>query len=184
LAYYVAAHAGAVQNDRDRDSDPDRDYLSAPISAASGLVKMNDDLSEDGQIAIDPAEDLGRQFLHPGYTWRGLKLNPYTAGTDLLFNQVLDQNDSPFTIFFAFIFIHLQERARLIELCWDKPRFRAALLEWVESVGPISEEDKTQAMKLFEEMRGWARKSSVDVLPDPELPQKKTKATRRQRSRV
>jgi hypothetical protein len=146
---------------------------------------MKEDTSTDENLGADAGEtesnDLEKQFLRPGYTWRGLSLRPYTGGTDLLFNQIFDSNDAPFTIFLSFIFIHVEEREKLISLCWDKLKFREALLAWIDKLGPLSNEDKTSAMNLFEEVRGWARKSAVEVIPDDSL-QKKTKAIRRRRS--
>jgi hypothetical protein len=150
------------------------------------MINQNEDLTSDDDIG-DPENAvtdnaLAKQFLHPGYTFKGMQLRPYTAGTDLLFNQVLDRNDAPFTIFLSFIFIHVRERKELRMLCWDKEKFREALLDWVDSIGQLSNEDKTEAMNLFEEMRGWAQKSSVEVIPDAAASQKKTKANRRRQS--
>src|SRR5436190_633761 len=117
---------------------------------------MKEDLTTDD--AIGDAENvtdnaLAKQFLHPGYTFKGIPLRPYTSGTDLLFNQVLDHNDAPFTIFLSFIFLHVRERNELIRLCWDKEKFREAFLDWLDSLGQLSNEDKTDAMTLFEEIR-------------------------------
>jgi hypothetical protein len=147
---------------------------------------MKEDLTTDDSTGavgdeLDQTSRLANQFTHPGYSFKGQALRPYTAGTDLLFNQVLDRNDAPLTIFLSFIFIHLHERERLFALCWDKLKFRAALFDWIDSLGQLSNEDRTEAMNLFEEIRGWARKSSVEVVDAPE---KKTKATRRPRSRA
>jgi hypothetical protein len=49
---------------------------------------------------------------------KGEPLRPYTAGSDLLFTQVLD-------------------RAQPLELCWDKMKFRARLLEWIDSLSAL-----------------------------------------------
>jgi hypothetical protein len=144
-----------------------------------------EDLTTDENLGAEATStELERQFLHPGYVWRGIQLRPYTAGTDLLFNQVLDRGDAPFTIFLSFIFIHVEEREKLIQLCWDKLKYRKALISWIEALGEISESDKLKAMELFEEMRGWARKSSVEVIPEDNGAQKKTRVKRRRRSRA
>jgi hypothetical protein len=146
---------------------------------------MNEDLSTDENLGSAGNDgELAKQFLRPPYTWRGLELRPYTAGTDLLFSQVLDRNDAPSTIFLSFIFIHVHDPEKLIELCWDKLEYRKALINWIESLGEVTSEDKIAAMELFEQIRGWARKSSVEVIPDPSLPEKKTKAKNRQPSRA
>jgi hypothetical protein len=120
------------------------------------------------------AAQLEKQFLHPGYNWHGLPLRPYSAATEQLFKQVWDRNDAPETVFLEFVFIHTQDREKLKVLCWDKLLFRSALLDWLESLGTVTDEDNRAAMAFFEEVRNWARKSSVEVIPDPSLPEKKT----------
>jgi hypothetical protein len=143
---------------------------------------MEDTTTDETLSEADQSDELAKQFFKPAYTWRGLSLRPYTGGTDFLFNQIIDSNDAPFTIFLTFIFIHICEPDRLVALCWDKLEFRKALMAWIDEIGPISTEDKESAMQLFEDVRGWARKSSIEVIPDDSLPQKKTRASRRQRS--
>jgi hypothetical protein len=130
------------------------------------------------------SDDLAKQFFKPAYIWRGLKLRPYTGGTDYLFDQIIDPEDRGFSMFISFIFLHIYEdEEALLELCWDKLKFRKAVLEWRKKLGPLSIEDKKSAMQIFEDVRGWARKSSIEVVPDASLPQKKTRVSRRQRSR-
>lgn len=140
---------------------------------------MNEDLTIDEQIGVDQtqANDLEKQFLHPGYSWRGLSLRPYGVSTDLLCRQVLDRNDSPEFYFLSFIFIHVYDEERLIELCWKPIEFRKAVLSWAGSLGELTNDDYEKAAEIQKEMRNWARISSVEVIPDPTLPQKKTKAT-------
>jgi hypothetical protein len=160
-------------------------------------TNTDQDLTSDDNISdqTEDAADLSKQFLHPGYTFKGQALRPYTAGTEMLFNQVFERDDAAATIFLIFIFIHVRDfeplfdkktgkllSEGLISLCWDKLKFRRAFLIWIESMGHLSKEDNTEAMNLFEDIRGWARKSSVEVIPDPALPEKKTKATPRRRS--
>jgi hypothetical protein len=138
---------------------------------------MNEDLSNDENFR-DGAEEKGLtdQFFRAGYYWKGIALKPYTVGTDWLFSQILDPDDAPFTIFLEFIFIHTLDEAKAIDLCWKKPEFRLAMLKWLNSLdSPISNDDKIAAMELFEDARQWARKSSVEVIPDDS--QKKREAT-------
>src|SRR5947207_12230419 len=99
---------------------------------------QSSDLSTDDNLLANDeptSAELGREFTNPGYHFKGEPLKPYTAGTDLLFTQVLDRNDATRTAVMSFIFIHLQkDRARLLDLCWDKTKFRTALLEWIEQI--------------------------------------------------
>ena len=138
----------------------------------SQTMQKNEDLTDDENLGDG---ELTKQFFRSGYSWKGVPLKPYTAGSDWLFSQILDHSDAPFTIFLEFTFLHTLEDEKAVELCWDKSRFRLAMLAWLNDLGPVSNEDKISAMKLFEEIRGWARKSSVEVVPDET--QKKTEAT-------
>ena len=148
----------------------------------SETMQKNEDLADDENLGADG--NLTKEFFRSGYSWKGIALKPYTAGTDWLFSQILDDKDAPFTIFMQFIFLHTLEDQKAVELCWDKSRFRLAMLAWLNELGPVSNEDKISAMELFEEIRGFARKSSVEVVPDPMLPEKKTEAIDQARSLV
>jgi hypothetical protein len=139
------------------------------------MQAINEDISSDDNQK--ESNDLENQFLHPGYTWHGLTLRPYTAGTNALFKNILDYSDAPETIFLSFIFIHVEDREKLKILCKDKGKFFSALIDWLDTLGEVTSEDELAAMEIFEEIRGWARKSSVEVIPDPTLPEKKTRAT-------
>jgi hypothetical protein len=145
---------------------------------------MSTDLSTDTDLLTSDeptSEELAREFTRPGFSWMGQRLQPYTSGTDLLFTQVLDRNDATRTAVMAFIFIHtLKDRERLLDLCWDKTKFRTALIEWIEKTAPTPD-DYAEADNLFVQIREGARKTSVAVIP--EGTEKKTKATRRRISR-
>jgi hypothetical protein len=148
------------------------------------MQEVAQDLSDDENFAQDGEKELTKQLFKSGYSWKGIPLKPYSAATDWLFDQLFDEADAAYTIFLKFIFLHTLEEENAIDLCWDRPRFRRAMLKWIKQIGPLSNEDKAAAMDLFEEIRGWARKSSVEVIPDPSLPQKKTEATSQPRSPV
>jgi hypothetical protein len=73
-------------------------------------------------------------------TLRGAEDEPLrlcTAGSDPLFTQVLDRTDTALSSILGLILVHRQkiDRARPPELCWDKMKFRAGLLEWIDSLG-------------------------------------------------
>jgi hypothetical protein len=146
---------------------------------------MND-LSEDTDLLKkeEPTdEQLSREFVRPAYSFKGETLRPYTAGTSLLFSQVLDRNDAAQIAVLAFIFIHRTSipREKLLELCWDKIKFRAALLDWMDSLGPFTQADQNEADDIFVEMRRSAEQSVVEPKPDASSPQKKTKGSRQRK---
>jgi len=59
----------------------------------------------------------------------------YTAGSDLLSTQDLDRPDALSSIL-GLILVHREkiDRTQPLELCWGKMKFRAGLLEWVDSL--------------------------------------------------
>jgi len=63
-----------------------------------------------------------------------------TAGSDPVFTQVLDRTDTALSSILDLILVHRKktDRARTLELCWDKMKFRAGLLEWIDSLGGLS----------------------------------------------
>jgi hypothetical protein len=151
---------------------------------------MND-LSTDNDLltSSEPTStELAREFVGAAFNFKGESLRPYTAGTDLLFTQVLDRNDATRTAVLGFIFIHRPHwaksgpdgREKLMGLCWDKMKFRGALLDWIDSIN-LTAEDYAEADKIFLAMRDGARKTSVEVVQDGT--EKKTKVRRRQTSR-
>jgi hypothetical protein len=64
-------------------------------------------------------------------------LRPYSAGSNLLFTQVLDRTDAVVSSILSLIFVDREkiDRTQPIELCWDKMKFRAGLLEWIDALG-------------------------------------------------
>jgi hypothetical protein len=143
---------------------------------------QTEDLTIDDNLR--ESDELEKQFLHPGYTWRGLALRPYSYGSYLMFKNILNPNDAPEMFFMQFIFVLLYDREKLKLLCRDKAKFFSEFIDWSDSLGEVTTDDELAAMKIFEEIRGWAQKSSVEVVPDPTLPEKKTAATVRHLSPV
>src|SRR5437667_7125348 len=110
---------------------------------------MNDISIDDNRLTEEDSptpKDLARQFVSPDYYFKGEELRPYTAGTDLLFNQVLDRNDAAMTCILAFLFVHRKKipRDELLNLCWDKNKFRGALIDWIDSMGELTLADKEE----------------------------------------
>ncbi len=97
------------------------------------------------------------------------------------------------TFVFSFIFVHLGSHYTLNEnkevvptnefkaICWNQSKYQDALFVWMTSLGKITDQERMDATKLFNEIRGEARKSLVEVVPD--VAEKKTKVLRRQKSR-
>jgi len=67
---------------------------------------------------------------------KGEPLRPYTADSDLLVTQVLDRTDAALSSILGLIFVDREkiDRAQPLELSWDKMKFRAGLLEWIDSL--------------------------------------------------
>ncbi len=158
-------------------------------------TQTNDLTTDDNLLTEDAptAKELAGEFVRPNYTFKGQELQPYTTGTDLLFNQVMNPKDAPMTFVFSFIFAHLASHYALNDkkevvptnefktICWNQEKYQDALFVWMASLGEITDQERTDAAELFNKIRGDARKGLVEVVPD--MAEKKTKALRRQKSR-
>jgi hypothetical protein len=93
------------------------------------------------------AED--RELIRPKWRFKDKDLLPYSRGTRLLYGTVIDDNDVVAYRNLAFVYLHLHPRDEMIPLAWNLNAFRAAVLEWSES---LSDADMVEAGRLKEEM--------------------------------
>lgn len=111
-------------------------------------------------------------FIAPPHTFRGRELWPYTHGMELLFNQVKDREDTGLMVWLSFIFLHLKRteatatldrKKHVIPLAWNQAEFRAALVDWLDELGPLTDEVKLEAKRLFDTMRAEALIGAVET---------------------
>lgn len=118
--------------------------------------------------------DPERSYTQPGYNFKGCRLHPYSHGIDLLHSQVTDfATDTQFYYWLSFLFLLLvrdeslsavEDRKRnVLPLAWNIYEFRAALLEWLDSL-KMTPADTAEAERLFLEIRGEADGTAVEIV--------------------
>ncbi len=136
-----------------------------------------EDLTQDDQIAapLSVVEKPKSEFTRPEYSFKGADLYPFTYGYELLFNQVRDPEDTGLFTWLAFVYIlrnrtpdesALEHRKWAIGIAWKVETFRLSLTEWMDEVGPFTNEDKIEAKRIYEESMKAAAETSVEAVPD------------------
>jgi hypothetical protein len=151
------------------------------------MSQPSEDLTQDDQIAapLSVVEKPKSEFTRPTYSFKGSELFPFTYGYELLFNQVRDPEDTGLFTWLAFVFLlrklsgnedQIAHRKWAINLAWKVETFRLALSEWMDCIGPFTNEDKIEAKRIYEESMKAAAETSVEAIPDRKRSvQKKTR---------
>ena len=118
-------------------------------------------MSEDQDIS----QELNGAFVSGERTWRGQALAPYTEGSRLLLSQIRSEDDAGLFFIWAFLYLHLElkkDRRNAIRLCWDKPAFREAVLDF--SAG-MTLHDRDLAASIVNAVLDEAGKAETEVIP-------------------
>lgn len=102
------------------------------------------------------AAQLDREHMRPEYSWRGKPLWPYSKGSELVLNQVRDVDTNGFRGL-TFVFVHLKRggasfkedllKSGIMELAWNLPAFRAAIIEFTDDQ-ECTDEDISDAIRI------------------------------------
>lgn len=95
------------------------------------------------------ARNLDKTFALGERQFKGQKLNKFTLGHRIILNQVREEQDSTEFFIWGTLFCLVTPRERLVELGWDKNKFRAAVLDWADK---FVEEDFIEAVKIVEDV--------------------------------
>lgn len=116
-------------------------------------------------MSNDILDELNATFVSKEVEFRGQPLASYTEGSRLLLLQVRDENDSPIWFIWAFLYLHIlikKNRKDAISLCWNKDKFREALLDWVADMSEVERENATE---IVSKMIQDSAKTRVEVIP-------------------
>jgi hypothetical protein len=92
-------------------------------------------------------KNLDKTFALGERQFKGQKLNKFTLGHRIILNQVREESDSTEFFIWSTLFCLMTKREKLVELGWDKNKFRCAVLDWAD---PFVEEDFIEAVKIVE----------------------------------
>jgi hypothetical protein len=101
--------------------------------------------------------------------WKGLEFWPVSNASELLFSQSVVAGDPDLVVIYLFLFLHLRRGGKnvvadlisILDLTSDKIKLRGALLEWLDSLGKLTEADKSEAIKTFDLAFGWTGRSKL-----------------------
>lgn len=106
----------------------------------------NLDFVKDDEVL---AKSLDKTFALGERQFRGQKLNKFTLGHRIILNQVREEQDSTEFFIWSTLFCLTTPREKLVELGWDKNKFRGAVLDWADK---FVEEDFVEAVKIVEDV--------------------------------
>ena len=95
------------------------------------------------------AKNLDKTFALSERQFKGQKLNKFTLGHRIILNQVREEQDSTEFFIWSTLFCLTTPREKLVELGWDKNKFRGAVLDWADK---FVEEDFIEAVKIVEDV--------------------------------
>lgn len=104
------------------------------------------DFVKDDEIL---AKNLDKTFALGERQFKGQKLNKFTLGHRIILNQVREEQDSTEFFIWSTLFCLVTPREKLVELGWDKNKFRGAVLNWADK---FVEEDFVEAVKIVEDV--------------------------------
>lgn len=102
--------------------------------------------------------------------FKGQRLNKFTLGHRIVLNQIRELDDSVEFFIWSTVFSLIKSRDEVVNLAWNKARFRKAVIDWVDT---MRQEDFDEAVKvvnsIYEEING----SAVEVLDGVDADKKK-----------
>lgn len=125
------------------------------------MVKDDEPIKKDAENASFALNQ--RQF-------KGHRLNKFTLGHRIVLNQIREPNDSVEFFIWSSVFSLIKSRDEIVDLAWDKTRFRKAVIEWVDT---MKQEDFDEAVKLINSIYEEINNSSVEILNDTNSDKKK-----------
>lgn len=103
-------------------------------------------------------------------SFKGKKLNKFTLGHRIVLNQIREPSDSVEFFIWSTVFSLIKTRDEIVDLAWDKARFRKSVIDWVDG---MKQEDFDEAVKLVNSIYEEINNASVDVLNNSEADKKK-----------
>lgn len=94
-------------------------------------------------------KNLDKTFALGERQFKGQKLNKFTLGHRIILNQIREEQDSTEFFIWSTLFCLITPRQKLVELGWDKNKFRGAVLDWADN---FVEEDFIEAVKIVEDV--------------------------------
>ena len=118
---------------------------------------MNDDYKKDDE-AIGVKQDS--PFALNQRTFKGQKLNKFTLGHRVILSQIREENDSTEFFIWSTIFSLLKDKEEVVDLAWNKTKFRKAVIDWIDT---LSEKDFEEALNVVNSIYNEIAESRIEV---------------------
>jgi hypothetical protein len=103
-------------------------------------------------------------------TFCGQKLNKFTLGHRIVLNQIREEGDSVEFFIWSTIFSLIKTRQEIVDLAWNKTKFRSAVIDWVDTMKASDFEEAVAIVNsIYEEING----TSVMITGDADSDKKK-----------
>lgn len=143
--------------------------------------------SELGKIvALEP--EPKPEMIRGDYTFQGKSLWPYTLGTKIIFNQIIEPKDKMLFVWAAFVFLLVrrqeptasEDRKKYLLPLWDSNELRSSVLDWSDS---LTEAELIECKTIYDKWMAAEQATAVEPIPRDGLPvEKKTRQRKRQLS--
>ena len=149
-----------------------------------------EDQTSDAELSkIPPLEVVPKpEMIRGDYTFQGKPLWPYTLGTKIIFNQIIEPKDKMLFVWAAFVFLLVrrdeptasEDRKKHLLPLWDSGELRSAVLDWSDG---LTESELIECKTIYDKWMAAEQTTAVEPVPREGLPaEKKTRQRKRQLS--
>lgn len=94
-------------------------------------------------------------------SFKGQRLNKFTLGHRIVLNQIREEGDSVEFFIWSTIFSLVKDRQEIVDLAWNKTKFRSAVIDWVDT---MKASDFEEAVSIVNSIYAELNETSAEVL--------------------
>lgn len=115
---------------------------------------------------IKDDEALGNKSAESSFalnqrSFKGQRLNKFTLGHRIVLNQIREESDSVEFFIWSTIFSLIKDRQEIVDLAWNKTKFRSAVIDWVDT---MNAKDFEEAVSIVNSIYAELNETSAEVL--------------------
>jgi len=119
----------------------------------------NPDLIKDDEALGNKSPESS--FALNQRSFKGQRLNKFTLGHRIVLNQIREESDSVEFFIWSTIFSLIKDRQEIVDLAWNKTKFRSAVIDWVDTMNPKDFED---AVSIVNSIYAELNETSAEIL--------------------
>lgn len=153
------------------------------------MNQIEDQTSDTELSQITPVIETKPEMFRADYTFQGKPLWPYTLGTRIIFNQIIEPKDKMLFVWAAFTFLLIRrgeisasdDRKKYVLPLWESGELKSAVLDWADQ---LNESDLIEAKNIYDKWMAADQVTSVEPVPREGLPVEKKTRRKKQLSSV